>query len=641
MQTRKRLSFLGIGALAAILAGAFGLLPFVRTIELKTYDWRVSATARPLAPAENIVLVWIDNDSIRRMEPLVGRWPWPRLVHATAIDYLSAAGAKVIAYDILFPERDLRKFMVGDVEWTGEESDAALVESTEKAGNVVHAAEASSVELSDPSRAIAENLDAPALNVRIPPPGCVQVRPLLRPPFPALARASRGIGHTLFTLDSDGPVRRIAPVVQVGERTIPSLALATTMAAGAAVNVAARVDAGQCASLVAWRGPAQSPSGHPTFSSFSFYDVFYSQQQIIEGQRPGLDPAAFKDRIVVVGGSGEGLKEAFTTPFSEGAIDGPEVHANVIDALLSNRSIVRSPGWIVVALTVGVAFLVAGAGLFASQAWMTGVAAVLMVVALALVSVSAFVRGLWLPVTLPGLAIVFAFVGDLAWKYVVEGREKRQVKKLFSRYVSKDVYDRLVADPSLAALGGARRTMTVLFSDVRGFTAMSEKGSPEEVVGQLNEYFSRMVAVVFEHRGTVDKFVGDMVMALYGAPLDDEDHAEHAVKTALAMIKALNELNVEWQSQGRPTLDIGIGINTGDMVAGNIGSDTIMSYTVIGDAVNLGARLESLNKDYATRIIISDATRSRLKGRYDIHPLGDVIVKGKSKPVAIFEVKTP
>jgi len=146
---------------------------------------------------------------------------------------------------------------------------------------------------------------------------------------------------------------------------------------------------------------------------------------------------------------------------------------------------------------------------------------------------------------------------------------------------------------------------------------------------------------VFEHRGTVDKFVGDMVMALYGAPLDDEDHAEHAVQTALAMAQALNELNAEWQRQGRPTLDIGIGINTGDMVAGNIGSDTIMSYTVIGDAVNLGARLESLNKDYATRIIISDATRIRLKGRYDVHPLGDVIVKGKSKPVAIFEVKTP
>jgi len=168
---------------------------------------------------------------------------------------------------------------------------------------------------------------------------------------------------------------------------------------------------------------------------------------------------------------------------------------------------------------------------------------------------------------------------------------------------------------------------------------MSEKGTPEEVVAQLNQLFTRMVAVVFEHRGTVDKFVGDMVMALYGAPLDDGEHADHAVLTALQMIRTLNEMNVEWQSQGKPTLDIGIGINTGDMVAGNIGSDTIMSYTVIGDAVNLGARLESLNKDYGTRIIISEMTRAALKGRYDIHPLGEVIVKGKTKPVAIFEVK--
>ena len=149
--------------------------------------------------------------------------------------------------------------------------------------------------------------------------------------------------------------------------------------------------------------------------------------------------------------------------------------------------------------------------------------------------------------------------------------------------------------------------MTVLFSDMRGFTTMSEKGTPEDVVGQLNELFTRMVEVVFEHRGTLDKFVGDMVMALFGAPLDDPDHADHAVQTALAMI-ARSTAQREWQAAGRPTLDIGIGINTGEMMAGNIGSETIMSYTVIGDAVNLGARLESLNKEYGTRIIISEAT---------------------------------
>jgi adenylate cyclase len=227
---------------------------------------------------------------------------------------------------------------------------------------------------------------------------------------------------------------------------------------------------------------------------------------------------------------------------------------------------------------------------------------------------------------------------EFAWQYLVEGREKRRVKRLFSRYVSKDVFDQLMADPSRAALGGARREMTVLFSDVRGFTALSEKGAPEAIVGQLNEYFSRMVEVVFRNRGTVDKFVGDMVMALYGAPLDDDAHADHAVATALEMAAALEALNVQWAAEGRPTLDIGIGINTGEMVAGHIGSESIMSYTVIGDHVNLAARLESLNKDYGTRIIISEHTRARLRGQYDIRPLGEVTVKGRTQPVTIHQV---
>ena len=628
-----------IPVLAALLAAALGLLTFVRDIELNTYDLRVAATARPPAPADGVSIVFIDNDSLRRMEPLVGRWPWPRLVHATVIDYLSAAGAKVIAYDVVFAERDIRKFMVGDSEWTGEESDAALVDSTRKAGNVVHVAEASSAELVDPSRAVAENLDAPALNVTLPPDQCNEIRPRLTPPFPALAQASRAIGHTLFTIDPDGTVRRSSPVAQVADRTIPSLSYATTRTAGVTATPPRARDAfGQCTALIPWRGPALNPAGHPTFTAYSFYDLFYSQQYIIEGQKPAVDPALFKDRIVIVGVNAEGLHEIFTTPFPEGEINGPEVHANLIDAMMANRTIVRAPVWVTIALTIAGAFIVGIAGWYLN-AWLTGGVAIVVAGVLIGMAVALFARGMWVPITIPALAIVFAFVGDLAWQYFVEGRDKRLIKKMFSRYVSKDVFDQLVANPSLAALGGARRNMTVLFSDIRGFTTMSEKGTPEDVVSQLNELFTRMVAVVFEHRGTVDKFVGDMVMALYGAPLDDEDHADHAVQTSLAMIRTLQAMNVEWQSQGKPTLDIGIGVNTGDMVAGNIGSDTIMSYTVIGDAVNLGARLESLNKEYGTRIIISEFTKARLKGQYDIHPLGDVVVKGKTRPVAIFEVK--
>jgi adenylate cyclase len=253
----------------------------------------------------------------------------------------------------------------------------------------------------------------------------------------------------------------------------------------------------------------------------------------------------------------------------------------------------------------------------------------------------AFGRGTWAPMLEPLAAVALATFGGVAYQYAVEGREKRRVKRLFSRYVSKDVYQQLVDNPEEVGLGGNRRHMTVLFSDIRGFTAVSERGQPEAIVAQLNQYFSAMVPIVFTNKGTIDKFVGDMIMALYGAPLEDPDHADHAVLTALAMTEELARLNSQWAADGMPPLDIGIGINTGEMVAGNLGSKSIMSYTVIGDNVNLGSRLESLTRNFQTRVIISDATRRALKQPYDLHSLGEVTVKGKSVPVQVYEVRLP
>jgi adenylate cyclase len=390
--------------------------------------------------------------------------------------------------------------------------------------------------------------------------------------------------------------------------------------------------------LINFRGPALADDlERRTYQTHSFFDLVAAEQEILNNRKPAVDPALFRDRIVFVGTTASGLFDVFETPFANGRMPGINIHAAVADDVLSNRSIEQARTSVRVATVMAMALLTAFAAVML-PAWWAAAAAAIAVAIFGWIATRAFAGGYWINVTQPVLASSFALFGGVAYQYFVEGREKRQVKKLFGQYVSRDVFAELVADPSRARLGGHRRQMTVLFSDIRGFTSLSERGEPEAIVAMLNEYFSRMVAIVFRHQGTIDKFVGDMVMALFGAPLDDAAHAEHAVEAALDMIDALHELNARWQAQGREPLDIGIGINTGPMIAGNIGSEAIMSYTVIGDAVNLGSRLESLNKQYGTRIIISETTRAALDGRYLIRPLGEVVVKGKSEPVAIFEL---
>jgi adenylate cyclase len=391
--------------------------------------------------------------------------------------------------------------------------------------------------------------------------------------------------------------------------------------------------------LVNYRASVQVDGGRP-YPSYEARHLLVSQDQLLAGLKPLVDPALFKDKIVFVGVTGAGLVDVFQTPMRGGLMPGIQLHATVADSILADRFVRPAPDSSRLAATFAAAMAVGlmsamlpfaaaaiGAG-FTATAWTA-------------IAVIALRRGTSLNMVQPLTGIALALFAGTAYRYFVEDHQKRVVKKLFGRYVSKDVYEQLIAHPDRAELGGKRREMTVLFSDIRGFTAVTESGNPEELVAQLNEYFSRMVQIVFRHHGTVDKFVGDMVMALYGAPVDDADHAEHAVASAVDMVRELGELNRTWAARRMAQLDIGIGINSGDMIAGNIGSSSIMSYTVIGDNVNVAARLESLNKDYQTRIIISDATRIRLKGDYGLRPLGDVVVRGRTRPVAIFQVVVP
>jgi adenylate cyclase len=656
----------GSGAAAGVLTLALliarvsggGGLDLLQAIEYKTYDWRLARTARPESARAELALIEIDEYSLRNLQPNAGRWPWPRAVHSMLIDYLSRAPAKVIAYDVAFSEADTRTgFEFGGDTWSGRESDQSFIDSVKNAGNVVMLADATYE---------GETLDGgavvPETPFRVESP-LVAERQVIFPPFEGLARAVAGFGHNLFVLDADGPLRHTVPFVRVGDRAVPSLGLAAAIRATGidpgsvrvgtdtlqvgdrAIPVAARSTRSADGirtyqwGLVAFRGPAllADMKSRP-YPSYSFFDLLYSEEQLLAGQTPNVDPAVFRDKIVFVGVTAAGLYDVFETPFSGGKMPGIQVHAAVADDLLSNRFLAPAPGSVRV-ISVAVAGLAVGALAAVVPAWWASLATAFVAAGFVAVATRLFAGGLWVELTQPLLAAAVALFGGVVYQYFFEGREKRKMKRLFGQYVSKDVYAQLVAHPELARLGGQRRDMTVLFSDIRGFTTLTEKGQPEDIVHMLNEYFTRMVEIVFRHKGTVDKFVGDMVMALFGAPLEDPLHADHAVEAAIDMMDELRKLNAAWVAEGRDVkVDIGIGVNTGPMIAGNIGSAQIMSYTVIGDAVNLGSRLESLNKQYSTHIIISDETRQRLTGKYVFRPLGDVVVKGKTRPVAIFEV---
>jgi adenylate cyclase len=667
---RKLLAGLGLGALAAVIVlGLAASTDLPDRLELTTYDWRMRLAADPAAVNKDIVLVEINDLSIRELQDGYRmRWPWPRVTFGLVIDFLHRGGARVVAVDLTFTERDQVETYVFDDpkdKWSGRQSDRALADWVRESGNVVMLADAVYEGIAGTGRK-----DASAAKWTGSPfhaGSLAEPRPLVLAPYQELTDAAAALGHNFLARDDDGPARRMAPFIVSDGKELPSLGVAVALRAGgfkpgdiASQNgtllvgdrriplVKRRIgDHEQWSMLINYRAPGliRSASGEleRPYRTYEIRQLFASEQEILTGARPRLDPAVFKDKIVFIGLTASGLLDVFGTPLStsdSGSMPGIQLHASIADSILANRFIrpatdrSRLGTIFIAALSIGLlaAFLpfttaaTASLAILGGWTWFT---------------VSAFKSGLWLnmiqPFAVGGLALFFG----TAYQYFVEGTEKRKVAKLFGRYVSRDVYSQLMANPEQAELGGKRREMTVLFSDIRGFTTVTERGNPEELVSQLNEYFSRMVEIVFRNKGTVDKFVGDMVMALFSAPLDDERHADHAVVAAMEMVKELGELNRAWLAKGMTQLDLGIGVNSGDMIAGNIGSASIMSYTVIGDNVNLGARLESLNKDYKTRIIISEATRTRLTGDYTTRPLGQVVVKGKSKAVQIFEVEVP
>jgi len=251
----------------------------------------------------------------------------------------------------------------------------------------------------------------------------------------------------------------------------------------------------------------------------------------------------------------------------------------------------------------------------------------------------ALVAGWFVPAFTAAAALALTYVVLTAVKFFREQQQTALLKQTFGRYVSPQILDHILAHPEKVRLGGERRDLTILFSDIRGFTSISEAAEPEEVVEMLNEYLTRMVEILLKHGGTLDKFIGDAVMGFWNAPANDPDHARHAVACAVEMIEETARLRERWEREGKAAIRIGIGVNTGEAVAGNIGAEQVFGYTVIGDAVNLASRLEGKNKDYGTEIIVSESTLARMGEGFEAVYLDDVKVKGKERAVKIYEVK--
>jgi adenylate cyclase len=360
-----------------------------------------------------------------------------------------------------------------------------------------------------------------------------------------------------------------------------------------------------------------------------------------------------RDKILIAGATAVGVYDLRVTPFDEN-FPGVETHANVLSNLLTEEARTKGqkisneiPGFLrthpLEERIMWAILLAGGIVLSALLTWFgslagLGITIFLFSLVYAFDKYFLFASGIVSTVALPLGLISADFVALTFYKYFTEERTKRELKGTFQKYVSPAIVNEILSDPANIELGGRKMNLTVMFSDVRGFTTISERLDPRALSDLLNSYLTPMTNLVFQHKGTLDKYMGDAIMAFWGAPLKFDDHAKHAARCALEMLKKLAELQAEFRSKGLPEIDIGIGLNTGEMSVGNMGSNTVRSYTVMGDAVNLGSRLEGINKEYGTRIIISEFTQAAIKDAFVSREVDWVKVKGKDLPVRIFEL---
>ncbi len=579
--TARHLLAGGLLGLVVVLASWVDPLGYFSVAELKALDSQFELRG-PLPASSPIVIVSVDEGSNDELEL---PWPWPRELHARFLDIVSRGRPAVIGLDILFAEPSGR----------GKADDAALAAGIKRAGNVVLAA---------------------ALTV-IREPGFVKED--LNPPIPLVRENAAGFGVANFETDADAFLRRASLSRRFQEGEIPSFDLLVLREAAKRGIRGPGILPGPTF-LINYRG------GPRTFRTIPYY-------QVIRGEVP---PEAFAGKIVLVGATSPVLHDLFPTPFARtGDMPGVEIHANVLETLLLGIPIVPLPRGAPEALTILAGAFAVWAGStrrpFRAFAVVSGAG----IAYLALTHAAFLGWRYWMPAVSVPLALAVGYSGAAVQNFVNEQREKRRLSRFFSPAVVREI---VRSHDAGEALESGRRRLTVLFSDIRGFTTMSERLAPEDVVEFLREYLTVMTDAVFKHGGTVDKYIGDAIMALYNVPFEAPDHAAQAVRTALEFQRRLEGLAARFGPRVGAPLRCGVGIHTGDAVVGTLGSAQRLEYTAIGDTVNLGSRLESITKDFDVPILISEATWVEVRDLFRTRYLGEVTVKGKEVPVKIYTV---
>jgi adenylate cyclase len=613
-------------AVSAVLFFAASLLfvarrtELVRAVEYRTLDWRFRHFSDPARRDPRIVLVMLDQASLDHFEKDGVYWPWPRSLYGAALEYFKAAGAKAVVFDLLFTSPSPY----------GVSEDREFGRALKKAGMAVLAMETGARE--DPMRAT-----PPPERFALKLPGDFgRPKGSLRLPVPEILSGAAFLGDTSSSPDPDGVFRRVPLGSVMGGRLYPSLSLAAAMAAtGAASLEGFPLSRGRM--LIRFHGAALAPRftrGRTTYASYSLGDVILSQLSLEEKKTPALDPALFKDKVVFIGGSAAGLLDNRPSPVSP-VFPGTEILAAATDNILNKDFLVPASSgasFLLVLMSVLSAFCAVRflkSSMPATAALSAG---------LALFAVALFQRGVWLDMALPQLSLWLSFAATSAYSYAVEGRQRRFLQAAFGHYLSPEVVRQIAEDPKRLALGGERRELSVYFSDIEGFTTISEGLSPEKLTLLMNRYLDAMTETVLESDGTLDKYIGDAVMAFWGAPLPREDHALAACRVALKYREKLDRLSSEFVREGLPAVRARIGLNSGPAVVGNLGSSRRFSYTAMGDTVNLASRLEGANKNYGSWILISESTKKAAGDAVETRALDFIKVKGKNLPIGVYEL---